>query len=364
MALQLVGGMIVMLHFSGVPSALAQELPGDAVTHSRAKVIEVVSETDRLVPGTDTTSKYQTILVEILEGAEAGKEIQVDNDYLNLKEGDVFYLMHTKSMLDGKEYYSVGEPYRLPFLLFFLALFVAVVLLFGGWQGARGLISLFASLFFIGFLLLPGIMEGYSPLLVAMGVSSLIVVLGSYVTHGCTRTTTTAVIGMLGTIGITGALAFIAVSYARLSGFESEEALYLHFGTNGSIDFVGLLLGGIMIGLLGVLYDAAIGQAVAVEELSDVGKHLAKREIFLKALRIGREHIGALVNTLAIAYVGASLPLFLLFYSSGADFWMTMNKEIFATEIIRILIGSIGVVLVVPITTAIAVYGLSKKYTP
>lgn len=341
--------------------AHAQELIGDEVTHALAEVIEVVSETDREVPGTSAVSKYQTIRVLILEGEEKGKEIQVENDYLNLKEGDVFYVMHTKSSLDGKDYYSVGEPYRLPSLLFFGFLFVAVVLLFGGWQGARGLLSLFASLLFIGLLLLPGIIEGYPPLLVAMGVSSLIVILGSYVTHGFTKTTTTAVLGMLGTISLTGILAFTAVSLTRLSGFESEEALYLNFGTNGAIDFVGLLLGGIMIGLLGVLYDAAIGQSVAVEELMAAGKHYSRHDVFLRALRIGREHIGALVNTLAIAYVGASLPLFLLFYSTGADFWMTINKEIFAAEIVRILIGSIGVVLVVPITTAIAVYTLRES---
>jgi uncharacterized membrane protein len=130
--------------------------------------------------------------------------------------------------------------------------------------------------------------------------------------------------------------------------------------TNGSINFAGLLLGGIIIGLLGVLYDAAIGQAVAVDELHQVGPHLSRLVIFRRALRIGREHIGALVNILAIAYVGASLPLLLLFYESGAAFSLTINREIFATEIIRTMVGSIGLVLAVPLTTLVAVFLLMR----
>jgi uncharacterized membrane protein len=135
----------------------------------------------------------------------------------------------------------------------------------------------------------------------------------------------------------------------------------LHFNSRGTIDLAGLLLGGVIIGLLGVLYDAAIGQSVAVEELQRAGKAMTRKDIYFRALRIGREHIGALINTLAIAYVGAALPLLLLFYGTqGLDVVEMLNREIFAAEIVRILVGSIGVILVVPITTAIAVLMLVK----
>jgi uncharacterized membrane protein len=138
--------------------------------------------------------------------------------------------------------------------------------------------------------------------------------------------------------------------------------VYLNINSRGSIDIIGLLLGGILIGLLGVLYDAAIGQSVSVEELTRIAPHVSRRTIFERALRIGREHIGALVNTLAIAYVGASLPLMLLFYqTSTAGIGQIMNTEIFATEIVRIMIGSIGLVLAVPITTFVSVLLLVKK---
>lgn len=213
----------------------------------------------------------------------------------------------------------------------------------------------------IFFLLFPAIVAGYSPIIVSILVASLIVVVGSYITHGLNKTTTSAVLGMLAAIFLTGILAYVSVMTARLTGFGSEEAIYLNLTAGLKIDFIGLLLGGILIGILGVLYDAAIAQAVAVEELNNVGENLSRRFVFERALRMGREHIGALVNTLAIAYVGAALPLLLLFYHTAADLGQSINKEIFAVEIIRTMIGSIGIILAVPLTTLIAVWLLVKR---
>ncbi len=159
-------------------------------------------------------------------------------------------------------------------------------------------------------------------------------------------------------------MAYFAVHNSQLTGISGDESIYLNFNTTGGIDLVGLLMGGIMIGLLGVLYDVSIGQSIAVEELHNIASHLSRWKIYKRAIRIGREHIGALVNTLAIAYVGASLPLLLLFYSGAdASFSTIINREVFATEIIRILIGSIGLVLAVPITTLLSVIMLMPKNT-
>jgi len=345
--------------------SLGQELVLDEVETLKARVVEVLHEDVRPVPGTNVETIFQSIRAEILEGAQKGEVVSIDNDYLALEVGEVFYLRHTTNSLDGTDLYSVADPYRLPVLAFLGALFLAVVLYFGGKQGARGLLALAGSLFFIVVLLLPGILKGYPPVLVAMGVASLIVVLGSYVTHGFNKTTTTAVFGMVLTIVLTGVLAYAAIALARLSGFSADEAIYLNFNTGGSIDIAGLLLAGILIGTLGVLYDAAIGQAVAVEELASAGQHLSRSEVYSRALRIGREHVGALVNTLAIAYVGAALPLLLLFYGFGSDsIFLALNREIFATEIVRTLVGSIGIVLTVPITTAISTRMLVRYHRP
>ncbi len=358
----LVVGCFIIFIF-GTHSVYAQnELVPDKVSSMKARVLSIEKEEMREVPGTDAQTSFQTIKVEILDGSEKGRLVTIDNDYLNLKKGQVFYLTHTVSNLDDTDYYTVNDPYRLPQVLAIVGLFVLVVIIFGGKQGVRGLISLTGSFALIFFVLLPGIMHGYSPLLVTVGVSSLIIIVGSYVTHGFNRTTTAAVIGMISTVSVTGLLAYWSVHFTQLTGFGSEEAVYLNLNARGSIDILGLLLGGIIIGLLGVLYDAAIGQSVAVDELTKIAPHVSRQKIFKRALRIGHEHIGALVNTLAIAYVGASLPLLLLFYkTSGASFAQLANTEIFSTEIVRIMIGSIGLVLAVPVTTFVSVLMLVKK---
>jgi uncharacterized membrane protein len=332
----------------------------DKVETYKARVVSVVNNGSQSIPGTGISSQDQTITAKILDGAEAGKEVMVDNNYIMLNAGDEFYLIHDTNLSDGTDYYSVSDPYRLPALFVLFGIFLVCVFLFGGRQGMRGLISLAGGLLLIFYVLLPAILAGYPPILVSIGVAALIVIVGSYITHGFNRTTTSAVVGMIVTIAITGFLAYVAVGYTKLSGFSNEEAVYLNFNTNGSINFAGLLLGGILIGLLGVLYDIAISQAISVEELHRIGPHAPWTHVYRRAIRIGREHIGALINTLAIAYVGVSLPLLLFLYSSSPDWALSLNKEIFATEIVRILVGSIGLVLAVPITTFISSYMLAR----
>jgi uncharacterized membrane protein len=354
-------GMLFALCLVSPTLVQAQEIIQDKVDIIRAKVLEIVKEEVKNVPGTDVRASNQTIKIEILEGDERGKQITVDNDYLNLNVGEVFYLRHQYGGMDGTNYYSVDEPYRLPHVLILVALFIIAIFVFGGIQGVRGLVSLVGSFLLIIYVLLPGILHGYSPLLVTIGVSSLIIIVGSYITHGFNKTTSSAVLGMVITVIITGLLAVWAVHFTRLSGFGSEEVVYLNLNTRGTLDVVGLLLGGIMIGLLGVLYDVAIGQAISVEELIRIAPHVTKKTIYQRAIRIGREHIGALVNTLAIAYVGASLPLLLLFIQTSTSSLANIaNREIFATEIVRTMIGSIGLILAVPITTFVAVWLLMR----
>ncbi len=344
------------------PAAGAQTLLQDTVTFERAEVVEVVSERQGTIPGTETPATYQSLRLKLLEGPKAGEIISLDNDYLVLREGESVYLRHMIDATSGAETYAVSEPYRIPALLWLAVLFLACLFVFGGKQGARGLLALGASLFFIIYMLLPGILAGYSPMLVALGVAALIIIAGSYITHGVNRTTSAAVLGMLATILFTGVLAYLSIHGARLSGYLSEETVALNFSTQGGIDFIGLLLGGLLIGLLGVLYDAAISQAIAIEELVRAAAHYTRRELFSRGLRIGREHIGALVNTLAIAYAGVSLPLLLLLTKvENQGILVTLNQELFATELVRMMVGSIGIILAVPITTAIAVWMLHGR---
>lgn len=340
--------------------AFAQMYVPDIETIEKARVVSVSEEGSEVIPGTSASSKMQTLTAQILSGSETGKSVVFRNDFTQLAEGDIFYLRHLISPSEGTEFYSVADPYRLDILLALAGVFLVLLFLFGGMQGVRGLISLVGSLLLIAYLLLPGIEAGYSPVLMAIGVSSIIIVFGSYITHGFNRTTSAAVLGMLLTVLITGVVSWWIVGAAKFSGYASEHSTYLHFQSGGTIDLVGLLLGGVLIGLLGVLYDVAIGQAVSVEELFRAGKEYSRREVYRRAIRIGREHIGALVNTLAIAYVGAALPLFLLLTYTSASPAYILNGEVFATEIVRILVGGCGIILAVPLTTLIAVYLLKS----
>lgn len=348
-----------MLLCAGVVSA--EEVVQDKVEILRAKVVDVVKSEQDGFPGTDITFTTQTIEVRITSGDRKGEVVSIINDYVIVKEGDRVFLNHTVGAVDSIETYSLYDVSRGWALIFFVALFIGVVFLFGGKQGLRGLLSLFGSLLVIFFVLIPGILRGVDPVFLSIVAASIIIVLGSYVTHGFNRTTSAAVIGMILTVVIAGFLAKVAVFMTKLTGFVEEEAMYLNFSTSGAIDFQGLLLGAILIGLLGTLYDAAISQAIAVEEIHHTDPTLSKKKVYKKVLRIGREHIGALVDTLAIAYVGAALPLLLLYSLSEVPFGIIINREVFATEIIRITVGSIGVILAVPITTYISTHMLVGK---
>ncbi len=342
-------------------SVKAGELIEDTEFSYLGEITEIITTEKRIVI-TGLESEVQTLKVRIIEGKREGDIVEVRNDYAPLDVGDKLYIRHIIRWEDGVEIFYAGEPYRLPFLFGITLAFIVLTIVFGGIQGVRGIVSLFGSLALIVYVLLPGISNGLSPLLIALGVSSLIIILGSYITHGFTKTTSSAVIGMILTVIVTGVLSYYSVYGLNMTGFETEEAVFLNIKTAGAIDFRGLLLGGILIGLLGVLYDVAIGQAVTVEELSRFAPHAHRRAVYMRAVRIGREHIGALVNTLAIAYVGASLPLLLLLYVSSVYIIPLLNREMFAAEIVRTMVGSIGLVLAVPITTFIAVVMLIKKH--
>lgn len=322
--------------------------------------------------GQNIPQEIQNITAKITSGNHAGQEVTIVNDYITLKVGDNFFATGVINP-DGSETYAVADVNRLWIIFFFFLLFIAVLFMFGGMQGIRGLATLLGSLVLIIYVLIPGILHGYSPVLVSIGTASFIIILGSFITHGFNKTTLSAVAGMVATIILTGILASVAVSVARLQGYSSEETAYLNLSANGTINLVGLLLGGMLIGLLGVLYDAAISQAISVEELIRANPSMAKIILYQRAIRIGREHIGALVNTLAIAYVGVSLPLLLLLFSPGGSGYtftggfeavkFLINSEMFSTEILRIIIGGIGVILAVPITTIITVLILTRAKT-
>jgi uncharacterized membrane protein len=229
------------------------------------------------------------------------------------------------------------------------------IIIFGGWQGVRSLIALIGSFFAIFYILIPGLLNGWSPLVSSFFVASGILFVAIFFTHGFNRESLIAYIGTMISVFVTGIFAIFVVKSTSLTGFASEESTYLNIGTNGALDFTSLLLGAIIIGFLGVLDDIAVTQAAVVSELYDSNPSISKIEVYKRAMRVGREHVGALVNTLILAYTGASLPLLLYFRMSDMNFSTVVNLEIFSTEIVRSIVGSMGLILTVPIVTILSV---------
>lgn len=334
--------------------ASAQELHDDYQGTYRGQVLEVVREERREIPGTGTEHLYQTIQAKVLSGPLEGEIITIENDYLQLDARDKFYFNH-HVYIDDRESFGVINIDRRDALVLLVVIFVAIIIGFGRWQGVRSLIALFGSFLVIIFVLLPGILNGWNPLFASFLVAAGILFLAIFFTHGFNRESLVAYSGTMIAVVLAGLFAMFAVHITDLSGFASDETIYLNFNTGGSLNFTALLLGAFIIGFLGVLDDISVTQAAVVSELFNSNPNMTRHEVYARAMRVGREHVGALVNTLVLAYTGASLPLLLYFSLGASSFATTINLEIFATEIVRIIVGTAGLILTVPIVTLLAV---------
>jgi uncharacterized membrane protein len=230
--------------------------------------------------------------------------------------------------------------------------------------GLRGMMSLIGMLFSFGVILkfiLPQISAGHDPVAVAIGASFLIIPVTFYLSHGISGKTTVAVVGTILSLIVTGILASVFIAASKLTGFSSEEAGFLAALRPDMVSIQGLLLAGIIIGTLGILDDITISQSSIVEEIKRTDPNLNWRQVYSKAMRVGKDHISSLVNTLVLVYTGAALPLLLLFVNNPRPFSEIINYEMIAEEIVRTLVASIGLILAVPLTTFVACFFARKK---
>lgn len=347
----------------GLSSALAVNEPTQFVegreTVEKALVISLVSSSEKVVPNTETSASYSTIKVRFLEGDLKGKESEITDSTFDIKAGDRVYIRYVLSS-DGTEYFSVFDIYRFPTILLLFGIFVVAVVVIGGRQGFLSLVALFVSFGFIFKILFPGILTGANIVVISTlgALLSLFVVM--FLTHGISRLTVSAYLGCVGSVLVTLVAATFAVKATALTGFASEESVFLNLATKGGLDFVALLIGGIIIGVIGVIDDITITQASVVQQLKSAGEHLSRGELYFRAMKVGKDHMGAVVNTLILAYTGASLPLVLLLYVSETPTMQLINSEVITTEIVRTIVGSLGLLAAVPLTTLIAVFLMKK----
>jgi uncharacterized membrane protein len=250
-------------------------------------------------------------------------------------------------------FYNIRDLERGRPMVALAALFVVAVIAFGRWQGVRSLIGLACSFAVIVGFVVPAILRGRSPVPVALVGAMAIMLASLYLSYGVGRKTTSAVVGTALALALTGALTAGFVELAALTGLASEEARNASFQVGG-ISLQGLLLAGIILGGLGVLDDVTVSQASLVFELRRADPAATLAELVRGGLAVGRDHVAASVNTLFLAYAGASLPLLVLFVSGGDALGTVATSEAVAVEVVRTLCGSVGLIAAVPLTTVLA----------
>ncbi|MGW0812629.1 YibE/F family protein [Streptomyces viridiviolaceus] len=299
------------------------------------------------------TCKRATIRVDT--GKDKGRtftEIVQPDQSRQLHEGQEVVVAYEPSAPKDLQYSVTDINRRLPLALL-AGIFALAVVVVGRLRGVMALVSLAISFLVLNFFILPAILQGSNPLLVAVIGSSAIMLIALYLCHGLSARTSVAVIGTLISLLLIGVLGSLFIGWAALTGNTDDNTGLIH-GLYPSIDMSGLLLAGVIIGSLGVLDDVTVTQTSAVWELHEANPTMGWRGLYRAGIRIGRDHIASVVNTLVLAYAGAALPLLLLFSIAQSGVGTVANSELVAEEIVRTLVGSIGLVASVPVTTALA----------
>lgn len=330
----------------------------------RAEVLQIIEEGRIDMGGNQQT--YQVARVKILEGAYEGIPMEVDygrrqvrsDDYL-LEPGDMILVSISKTPENVINAYFVDYVRTTP-ILWLAIIFAVAIVVISQWKGIRALVSMAFSLYIIIGYIIPQILSGQDPLRVSIIGSMLLLGVTLYLTYGWTLKTHAAVISMAAVLLLTGALSGLFVVFAKLNGSGDENVMFLMQLSETPINLRGLLLGGMIIGALGVLDDLVTTQASAVFELRHANRSLGFRGLYNAAMRIGQDHVAATVNTLVLAYAGASLPMLLMFSLGQGDYGYLINFSFIAEEIVRTLVGSLGLIAAVPITTATAIFIASR----
>lgn len=353
---------LIIASFFLQPSYAQEDIPTEETLE--ATVNRIVDTISLPIEGRQQTS--QTLDLSITRGSLVGKIVRVEGamvpaSYVKAyKPGDRVLVMYTKSP-DGQEFFFITDFIRRKELLVLFVLFAGLVIAIGRLYGATSLIGMAASFAVIFLFILPRLIAGNNPILIALAGTMLIAPVTFYISHGLNKKTHIAIVSTIVTLLLTSVLASWVIDLLKLTGFSTEEAGFLQNQTRGILNMKGILLAGIIIAALGVLDDITIAQAGIVEQIKQANTKLPIVALFNRAMVVGRDHIASLVNTLILVYTGASLPLLLLFIDNPHPFSEVINYEFIAEEIARTLIGSIGLVLAVPISTYLASWVFSKK---
>jgi uncharacterized membrane protein len=314
-----------------------------------------------LPAGEDTTLRCAELDVELLEGPDQGGVVPLDvfdASSANFSVGETVVVEYDERAPEGFQY-RFSDRQRTPVLVWLAVLFAVSVVVLGRWRGLAALVGLGMSLAVLLVFTVPALVEGSDPLVVALVSAAAISYAAIYLAHGFNSMSTVALLGTLASLALTAVLATVFVQLAGITGLASEQASFLQLGSV-EVGLQGLVLAGIVIGALGALDDMTVTQASAVWELRAAAGPRSIGQLYRSGIRIGRDHVASTVNTLVLAYAGASMPLLLFFSLTSQSLGVVANGELVATEIVRTLVGSIGLVASVPLTTALAAWTASQ----
>jgi uncharacterized membrane protein len=355
-AVVIAGAVAVLAAVAFWPRGDAPDLGVQPNTYVDATVRSIDDDTCQ-DPEIDAPGECQVVTAELTSGDDAGDTIDFEVlatqfDIPELAPGDEVVLLDVATSPPRYRYSFVDFQRSTP-LLWLAAAFAVVVVAFGRWQGVRALVGLAASAAVLMAFLVPSLLRDEPAVPVALAATVVIAFIALYLAHGVNLGTTVALAGTLLSLALTSALAFAAAAATNLTGLADGRAQTLRV-TAEALDLRGLLVAGIVVGALGVLDDVTVSQVSIVAALRRANPGLSARLLYGEATRVGRDHVASTVNTLVLAYAGASLPLLLFFTQGDQPVGRLITSEVISVEIVRMLVGSIGLVASVPITTALA----------
>ena len=325
-----------------------------------ARVVEIIEEGE--IQLGEVPQPYQVMRIELMDGEYRGLLMEIDYGRRQIRQEGISFSPGDEILVTmGRRQDGVLTAYfvdmmRIKPLLWLLLTFIVSIIVISGWKGVRALLAMAFSLLVIIGYIIPHILSGEDPVKVSIIGSAVLLGVTLYVTYGWNLKTHSSVVSMVITLLITGLLTWFFAGLTRLTGFGSEDALFLLQMQDVSINLRGLMLGGMIIGAVGVLDDLVTTQSSAVFELHGTDPGQGSRGLFHRSMRIGQDHVAATVNTLVLAYAGASLPMLLVFTLARGQLSYLVNFEIIAVEIVRTLVGSLGLIFAVPIATGIAAW--------
>ncbi len=351
-------GLLLLVFVVALPAAGVFETPSinPFDGESSEAVVVTVEETAREQTAGGMALVFQRVGLRLDDGETVTIDRQIARDdafAIRVKPGDDV-LVTAYDAGGGQTAYFIADRLRTFPLWVLGAVFAAAVVLVGRWRGVWSLVGLVASFLVIVRFIVPAILSGMSPLVATLIGASVIMTTTLVLAHGASRKSGTALVGTVLSLLLAVLLATFAVEVTALTGLAGDQEATLQLLSGGSIDARGVLLGGIIIGALGVLDDVTATQSSAVFELRRANPLLGAGELFARGLNVGRDHIASTANTLVLAYAGAALPLIVILSVQPEPLGLLISREQISTEIVRTLVGSIGIVAAVPITTAIA----------